>query len=63
VLVLVEEAHTPDELDVAELREKLRKAEDDYAAADAHSEAQKRAGRDRRRWTAFLRIAEGGAAG
>lgn len=61
VLVLVEEAHTPDELDVADLREKLRKAEDGFAAAEAHSEEQRRCGRDKRRWTAFLRIAEGGS--
>src|SRR5882757_8542693 len=33
VLVLVEEAHTPDELDAADLKEKLRLAEDAYAAA------------------------------
>ena len=59
VLVLVEEAHTPDELDAADLREKLRKAEDAYAAADDHTEEQRRAGRDQRRWSAFLRIAEG----
>lgn len=59
VLVLVEEAHPPGELDVADLTEKLRKAEDDHSAADADSEQQRRAARDRRRWTAFLRIAEG----
>ena len=60
VLVLVEEAHTPDELDVADLKEKLSKAEEDFKAADPHSEQQRRAGRDRRRWKAFLQIAEGG---
>jgi F-type H+-transporting ATPase subunit epsilon len=59
VLVLVEEAHEPASLDVADLQEKLRKAEDAYAAADAHTEEQRRAGRDKRRWAAFLRIAEG----
>ena len=32
VLVLVEEAHKPGELDAADLREKLRKAEDAHAA-------------------------------
>jgi F-type H+-transporting ATPase subunit epsilon len=59
VLVLVEEAHTPDELDVADLREKLRQAEDAFAAADADTEESRRAARDKRRWTAFLEIAEG----
>jgi len=59
VLVLVEEAHEPGELDAADLREKLRKAEDAYAAADANTEEQRRAGRDKRRWEMFLRIADG----
>jgi F-type H+-transporting ATPase subunit epsilon len=62
VLVLVEEAHEPGELDAADLREKLRKAEDAYAAAEANTEEQRRAGRDKRRWEAFLTIAEGGSA-
>ena len=30
-----------------------------YAAAEPHTEEQRRAGRDKRRWDAFLRIAEG----
>ena len=62
VLVLVEEAHEPGELDAADLREKLRKAEDAYSAAEADTEEQRRAGRDKRRWEAFLTIAEGGSA-
>jgi F-type H+-transporting ATPase subunit epsilon len=62
VLVLVEEAHEPGELDAADLREKLRKAEDAYTAAEANTEEQRRAGRDKRRWEAFLTIAEGGSA-
>ena len=60
VLVLVEEAQTPDELDAADLRDKLRKAEEGYSSAEDKSEEQKRCGRDVRRWQAFLRIAEGG---
>ena len=59
VLVLVEEAQTADQLDVADLREKLRAAEDGYSAAEDDSEEQRRCGRDKRRWEAFLRIAEG----
>jgi F-type H+-transporting ATPase subunit epsilon len=62
VLVLVEEAQEPGALDAADLREKLRKAEDAYAAAEPHTEEQRRAARDKRRWDAFLRIAEGGKA-
>jgi F-type H+-transporting ATPase subunit epsilon len=60
VLVLVEEAHPPGDLDAADLREKLRKAEDDLQAAEAGSEEARRAARAKRRWEAFLRIAEGG---
>ena len=60
VLVLVEEAHLPDELDAADLKEKLRKAEEALAAAEPDTEESRRASRDQRRWSAFLRIAEGG---
>jgi F-type H+-transporting ATPase subunit epsilon len=60
VLVLVEEAHPPGDLDVGDLRDKLRKAEDDLQAAESGSEEARRAARAKRRWEAFLRIAEGG---
>jgi F-type H+-transporting ATPase subunit epsilon len=60
VLVLVEEAHPPGDLDAADLREKLRKAEDDVSAAEPGSEEARRAARAKRRWETFLRIAEGG---
>jgi F-type H+-transporting ATPase subunit epsilon len=62
VLILVEEAHLPDDLDAADLREKLRKAEDDLGAADTGTEEARRAARAKRRWQAFLRIAEGDTA-
>lgn len=58
VLILVEEAHAPDQLDTADLAEKLRAAEDAYARAEAGSEEQRLAARDKRRWEAFQRIAE-----
>jgi F-type H+-transporting ATPase subunit epsilon len=61
VLVLVEEATAPDELDVADLKEKLRAAEDGQSSAEADSEEERRCARDARRWKAFLSIAEGGA--
>ena len=60
VLVLVEEAHTPDELDVADLKEKLRESESALAAAEDGTEESRRAARDKRRWEAFIAIAEGG---
>jgi F-type H+-transporting ATPase subunit epsilon len=59
VLLLVEEAHEPGELDTAELQEKLRKAEADIDAADEHSEAERVARRAKRRWETFLRVAGG----
>jgi F-type H+-transporting ATPase subunit epsilon len=60
VLVLVEEAHPPGDLDAGDLREKLRKAEDDLSAAEPGSEEARRAARAKRRWETFLGIAEGG---
>jgi len=60
VLLLVEEAHPPDELDASDLREKLQRAEEEEREAEEDSEAKRRATRDRRRWEAFLRIADGG---
>ncbi|MGH2919719.1 MAG: ATP synthase F1 subunit epsilon [Solirubrobacteraceae bacterium] len=61
VLVLVEEAHTPEELDAADLREKVKKAEEALSSAEPGTEERRRAMRDKRRWETFLRIAEGGA--
>jgi F-type H+-transporting ATPase subunit epsilon len=58
VLVLVEEAHKPEELDLSDLKEKLSKADSEHAAAEPDSEDQARASRDKRRWEAFIRIAE-----
>jgi F-type H+-transporting ATPase subunit epsilon len=58
-LILVEEAQRPEQLDAADLRERLRAAEDAYAKAQAGSEQQRLAARERRRWEAFARIAEG----
>jgi F-type H+-transporting ATPase subunit epsilon len=60
VLVLVEEADEPDSLDVSELRDRLDTAEREAEQAEEDSEEKARALRDKRRWEAFLRIAEGG---
>jgi F-type H+-transporting ATPase subunit epsilon len=60
VLVLVEEAMPPDDLDAGDLRDRLRRAEEAESSAEDGSEEEARARRDRRRWEAFLRIAEGG---
>jgi F-type H+-transporting ATPase subunit epsilon len=57
-LLLVEEAHPPEDLDTGELREKLKRAEDEVESADEGSEAANKAARDKRRWETFLAIAE-----
>jgi F-type H+-transporting ATPase subunit epsilon len=59
VLLLVEEATPPDDLDTSELQEKLRRAEEEMSSAEEDSEAQRRAARDKKRWEAFLRVAQG----
>jgi F-type H+-transporting ATPase subunit epsilon len=60
-LLLVEEAHEPGSLDAAELRDRLQQAEHELDASGEDSERRRVAERDKRRWEAFLRIAEGGA--
>ena len=60
VLVLVEEAMRPNDLDAGDLRERARRAEESAREAEEGSEEQRRCRRDQRRWEAFLRIAEGG---
>jgi F-type H+-transporting ATPase subunit epsilon len=58
-LILVEDAVRPEQLDAAEITEKLRAAEDAYARAQDGSEQQRVAAREKRRWEAFQRIAAG----
>jgi F-type H+-transporting ATPase subunit epsilon len=55
-LLLVEEAHRPDELDRAELEDKLKRSEQELEAADEGSETARVAERDKRRWEAFLAV-------
>jgi F-type H+-transporting ATPase subunit epsilon len=59
VLLLVEEAHAPEQLDAAQLRERLQQAERELESAEDDSEKQRVAQRDIQRWQQFLRIAEG----
>ena len=56
-LLLVEEAHAPSELDVAQLRERLEQAERELEEAGAETERRRIALNDRNRWETFLRIA------
>jgi F-type H+-transporting ATPase subunit epsilon len=60
VLILVEEASDPSSLDAGSLRDKLATAERELEQAEDGSEAARVALRDKRRWEAFLRLAEGG---
>ena len=58
-LVLVEEAHRPDQLDAGTLRERLHEADRQLEGAEEDSEKRRTAERDKRRWELFLQIAEG----
>jgi len=59
VLVLVEEAVNPDQLNASDLQERLRRAEEAAEQAEDGTEEQRRAVRDKKRWQAFLDIAGG----
>jgi F-type H+-transporting ATPase subunit epsilon len=58
-LLLVEEGKAPDELDASDLRDRLKRAEGELERAEADSEEERVASRDKRRWETFLEIAEG----
>jgi F-type H+-transporting ATPase subunit epsilon len=59
VLVLVEDAVPPDELNTSDLQDRLRRAEQAVDQSEEDTEERRRALRDRKRWEAFLRIAGG----
>jgi F-type H+-transporting ATPase subunit epsilon len=59
-LILVQEAIPPRDLDAADLRDRLGRAQEELRNAQEGSEEARQAERDARRWEAFLRIAEGG---
>ena len=59
LLLLVEEAHPPEELDVSQLRDRLQEAERRLEEAGEDTEKQRTAQRDANRWERFLQIAEG----
>jgi F-type H+-transporting ATPase subunit epsilon len=60
VLVLVDEAFAIDDLDAGNLRERLKRAEDELARADEDSEQARAAARAKRRYEAFLDITDSG---
>jgi F-type H+-transporting ATPase subunit epsilon len=59
VLLLVEDAENPDDLNASDLQDRVRRAEESAERAEEGSEEQRRALRDKKRWEAFLRIAQG----
>jgi F-type H+-transporting ATPase subunit epsilon len=58
-LLLVQEAHPPEQLDAAQLRDRLQEAERQLESGDEDSERRRVAERDKRRWEQFLKISEG----
>src|SRR6186713_1773194 len=58
-LVLVDEAFAIGDLDTSELRSRLERAEQELSDAEEDSEEARVAARDKRRYEAFLKIAEG----
>ena len=57
-LVLVDEVFPVDELDTGDLRSRLDRAEQELSSAEEGTEEQRAAARDKRRYEAFLKIAE-----
>jgi F-type H+-transporting ATPase subunit epsilon len=58
-LVLVDEVFPVDQLDASDLRDRLKRAEDELSGAEEGSEEARAAARDKRRYEAFLKIAPG----
>ena len=59
VMVLVEEAHSPSELDSSQLRERLQQAEGELRDAGDDTERRRLAERAKRRWETFIEVASG----
>jgi F-type H+-transporting ATPase subunit epsilon len=57
-LVLVDEVFSVDKLDASDLRDRLQRAEDELSSAEEGSEERRAAERDKRRYEAFLKLAE-----
>ena len=58
-LVLVDEVFEVDDLDASDLKDRVRRAEDEIGNAEEGTEERRAAERDKRRYEAFLKIAEG----
>ena len=58
-LVLVDEVFGVDDLNASDLRDRLKRAEDEVEGAEEGTEERRAAERDKRRYEAFLKLAEG----
>jgi F-type H+-transporting ATPase subunit epsilon len=58
-LVLVDEVFPVDQLDTGDLRSRLERAESELSNAEEDTEEARAAARDKRRYEAFLKIADG----
>ena len=58
VLLLIDEVFERDQLNASDIRERLSKAEDAVEKAEDDSEEKKTAAREKRRYEAFLEMAE-----
>ena len=61
-LVLVDEVFGVDDLNASDLRDRLKRADDELSGAEDGSEERRAAERDKRRYEAFLKLAEGDSA-
>jgi F-type H+-transporting ATPase subunit epsilon len=59
VMLLVDELRPVDGLDVSELRSRLERADQECRDAEEGSEAERLAQREKKRYEAFLKLAEG----
>jgi F-type H+-transporting ATPase subunit epsilon len=58
-LILVDEVFPIDELDSSDLQDRARRAEEELSNAEEDSEEARVAARDKRRYDAFLKLAQG----
>jgi F-type H+-transporting ATPase subunit epsilon len=61
-LILVDEVFGVDDLDASDLRDRLQRAEDELSSSEEGTEERRAAERDKRRYEAFLKLAEGDSA-
>ena len=58
-LILVDEVFGVEDLDAADLRDRLQRAQDEVSSSEEGTEERRAAERDKRRYEAFLKLAEG----